>query len=128
MFNQLGVLFYIKADYAQAETLKRRALAIDEKTYGPDHPEVAIRVGNLASLFEAIGRFAEAEPLHRRALAIHEASLGLDNPYVAIGLNNLARLLQATNRLAEAGTAGLPHARDQREKLRPGSSKGGDSP
>ena len=47
MFNQLGVLFYIKADYAQAETLKRRALAIDEKTYGPDHPEVAIRVGNL---------------------------------------------------------------------------------
>jgi tetratricopeptide (TPR) repeat protein len=102
LFNQLGVLFYIKADYAQAETLKRRALAIDEKTYGPDHPEVAIRVGNLASLFEAIGRFAEAEPLHRRALAIHEASLGLDNPYVAIGLNNLARLLQATNRLAEA--------------------------
>ena len=72
LFNQLGVLFDVKADYAEAEPLKRRALAIDEKSYGPDHPEVAIRLNNLAQLLKATNRLAEAEPLYRRALAIDE--------------------------------------------------------
>jgi len=31
-------VLYAKGDYAAAETLLRRALAIDEKALGPDHP------------------------------------------------------------------------------------------
>ena len=50
----------------------RRALAIDEHSYGPDHPEVAIRLNNLAQLLQATSRFAEAEQLMRRALTIDE--------------------------------------------------------
>ena len=80
----------------------RRALAIDEASFGPDHPNVAIDLNNLAQLLQATNRLAEAEPLMRRALAIDEASFGPDHPNVAIRLNNLAQLLQATNRLAEA--------------------------
>ena len=53
----------------------RRALAIDEKSYGPDHPNVAIRLNNLAELLQATNRLAEAEPLMRRALAIDETEL-----------------------------------------------------
>jgi tetratricopeptide (TPR) repeat protein len=102
LFNQLGVLFDVKADYAQAEALKRRTLAIAEASYGPNHPEVAIRVNNLAALLYRTNRHAEAEPLYRRALAIDEKSYGPDHPDVAIDLNNLAVLLKATNRLAEA--------------------------
>ncbi len=86
----------------EAEPLMRRALAIDEASYGPDHPDVAIRLNNLAALLQATNRLAEAEPLMRRALAIDEASFGPDHPDVATDLNNLAQLLQATNRLAEA--------------------------
>jgi tetratricopeptide (TPR) repeat protein len=80
----------------------RRALAIDEASYGQDHPNVARDLNNLAHLLQATHRFAEAEPLMRRALAIDEASYGQDHSNVAIRLNNLASLLQATNRLAEA--------------------------
>ena len=80
----------------------RRALAIDEQSLGPDHPNVAIRLNNLALLLQDTNRLAEAEPLMRRALAIDEQSLGPDHPNVAIHLNNLAQLLQDTNRLAEA--------------------------
>ena len=80
----------------------RRALAIDEKSFGPEHPNVAIRLNNLAQLLQATNRLAEAEPLYRRALAIDEKSYGPEHPNVAIDLNNLAELLQATNRLAEA--------------------------
>ena len=80
----------------------RRALAIDEASYGPDHPDVATDLNNLAGLLQATNRLAEAEPLFRRALAIDEASYGPDHPDVATDLNNLAALLRATNRLAEA--------------------------
>ena len=46
----------------------RRALAIDEKSFGPDHPNVARDLNNLAQLLQATNRLAEAEPLMRRAL------------------------------------------------------------
>jgi tetratricopeptide (TPR) repeat protein len=87
---------------SEAEPLFRRALAIVERSYGPDHPTVAIRLNTLAELLQATNRLAEAEPLYRRALAIDEQSYGPDHPEVAIDLNALAGLLQATNRLAEA--------------------------
>jgi tetratricopeptide (TPR) repeat protein len=80
----------------------RRALAIDEASYGKDHPTVAIRLNNLAQLLQDTNRLGEAEPLMRRALGIVEASFGKDHPSVAINLNNLAQLLKDTNRLGEA--------------------------
>ena len=54
----------------------QRALAIDEKSYGPDHPNVAIDLNNLAQLLQATNRLAEAEPLMQRALVIFVTSLG----------------------------------------------------
>jgi len=90
------------AEWAQAEPLLRRALAIAEASYGPEHPEVATALNNLAMLLYATNRLKEAEPLLRRALAIDEASYGPKHPNVARDLNNLATLLKATNRLKEA--------------------------
>ena len=58
--------------HAEAEPLCRRALAIDEKSFGPEHPDVALSLNNLATLLYAANRHAEAEPLYRRALAIDE--------------------------------------------------------
>jgi tetratricopeptide (TPR) repeat protein len=80
----------------------RRALAIGEKSLGPDHPNVAIRLYNLAQLLQDTNRLVEAEPLNRRALAIDEKIFGPDHLNVARSLNNLAVLLRATNRLDEA--------------------------
>jgi tetratricopeptide (TPR) repeat protein len=102
LMNQLGSLFYAKSRYAEAEPLMRRALAITEARYGPDHPTVASSLNNLAEMLRATNRLAEAEPMVRRALAITEASHGPDHPTVATTINNLAQLFQATNRLAEA--------------------------
>jgi tetratricopeptide (TPR) repeat protein len=90
------------ADWTEAEPLMRRALAVSEKSFGTEHPVVAVSLNNLAQLLKATNRLAEAEPLMRRALAIDETSFGNERPNVAIRLNNLAQLLQDTNRLAEA--------------------------
>ena len=97
----------------------RRALAIDERSFGPDHPNVAIDLNNLAGLLQATNRLAEAEPLMRRALAIDERSFGADHPKVAIRLNNLAQLLQATNRLEEAEPLMRRALGHRRAELRP---------
>ena len=61
----------------------KRSLAIREKTLGPDHPDVASALNNLASLYHKQGRYAEAEPLYKRSLAINEKALGPDHPDVA---------------------------------------------
>jgi hypothetical protein len=66
---------------------------IDETTHGTDHPEVAIRLNNLARVLEETGRYAEAESLLRRALAIHEKGFGSDDLNVGICVGNLASLL-----------------------------------
>ena len=59
---------------------------------GPDHPDVARSLINLAALYRFMGRYAEAVLLFRRGLAILEKQLGPDHPDVATSLNNLASL------------------------------------
>jgi len=100
--NDLGLLLFMKARHAEAEPLMRRALAIDEARYGPDHPAVATRLNNLAQLLYKTNRLTEAEHLMRRVLKMYEASYGPHHSEMATGLNNLAILLYATNRLVEA--------------------------
>ncbi len=77
----------------EAEPLYRRALEIREKQLGPNHPDVAQSLNNLAELLRAQGNYAEAEPLYRRALEIFEKSLGKDHPNAKTVRNNLEILL-----------------------------------
>jgi tetratricopeptide (TPR) repeat protein len=102
VLSNLAALLQATNRLDEAEPLMRRALAIDEKTFGPDHPKVAIRLNNLSTLLQATNRFDEAEPLMRRMVSIFEKSFGPDHPNVATALNNLAQLLQDTDRLDEA--------------------------
>jgi tetratricopeptide (TPR) repeat protein len=87
IMNELAIWLMKRADHREAEPLYRRALAINEESFGPDHPNVATSLNNLAELLKATNRLAEAEALLRRALAIRETSFGPDHPLVAAGLN-----------------------------------------
>ena len=80
----------------------QHALAIREKTLGPEHPHVAQSLHNLASLYQAQGNYSQAELFYQRALTIKESSLGLDHPAVAGSLNNLAVLYQVQGNYAQA--------------------------
>ena len=73
----------------------RRALAINEQSYGDQHPNVARDFNNLARLLQATNRLTEAEPLMRLALAIFVASLGADHPNSKVVRENLELLQQA---------------------------------
>ena len=66
-------------------------MAIDERSYGPDHPAVAIDLNNLAVLLRATNRLAEAEPLWRRAVRIvteFQRETGHEHPNYRVFLAN----------------------------------------
>ncbi|MHB9024169.1 MAG: tetratricopeptide repeat protein [Armatimonadota bacterium] len=98
----LGLFFLNAALHAEAEPLLRRALEINEQSFGKAHPKVATALHNLSALLQATNRLAEAESLQRRARKIFEQDFGKDHPNVALELKNLAVLFHDTNRLAEA--------------------------
>jgi len=102
LLNKAGHYLNDSAQYAGAETLFKRALAIREKVLGADHRDVAISLNNLAVLYQRQGRHTDLEPLHKRALAIFEKALGAEHPDVAISLDNLASLYKSQARYAEA--------------------------
>ena len=68
----------------------RARLPLIEKNYGPDHPKVAIRLNNLARLFQDTHRLTEAAPMAQRAASILRASLGEDHPNTKIAVMNYA--------------------------------------
>jgi Tfp pilus assembly protein PilF len=70
VLNNLATLLQATNRLAEAEPLMRRALEIDEKSYGPEHPKVAIQLNNLALLLQATNRLGDAEPMMKRALLI----------------------------------------------------------
>ena len=88
--------------YERAVTVAKKALEVAEKNVGPDHTNVAVSLGNLASLYRAQGRYAQAEPLYKRALTMREKALGADHPDVATSLSNLAELYVAQGQYARA--------------------------
>jgi tetratricopeptide (TPR) repeat protein len=98
----LGRALHLLGDYAGAQPAYERSLALRERGLGPEHPEVAACLNNVAALYQAQGRYAAAEPLYQRALASMERGLGPGHPDVAACLNNLAMLYHARGGYAAA--------------------------
>jgi tetratricopeptide (TPR) repeat protein len=93
---------YALGAYAQARPLYERALALREKRLGPDHPDTAGTLNNLALLLWDKGSHEAARPLLERALAINEKTFGPEHGATATSLNNLALLLRDQGDLAAA--------------------------
>ena len=53
LLNQAGFYLYERGRYTDAEPLYERALAIREKALGPEHPDVATSLNNLAVLYRS---------------------------------------------------------------------------
>src|SRR5262249_1891708 len=70
----------VHARLADARRLAEQALAITEAALGPDHPDVATWLNNLAGIVQDLGLAEQARPLAERALAITETALGPDHP------------------------------------------------
>jgi CHAT domain-containing protein len=76
--------------YAEALPLQLRALAIREKSLGPNHPDTALALNELAITYVGMGQYEKALPLQIRALANLTESRGSEHPDVLEVLNRLA--------------------------------------
>ena len=72
-----------------------------KRASGPDHPNVAISLNNLAVLLHGTNRLSDAEPLMRRHLEISlqiTAATGHEHPYLRAAVGNYSVLLEEMGR------------------------------
>jgi CHAT domain-containing protein len=76
--------------YSEALPLREKVLTVFENEFGPDHPDVAWCLNNLAMTHSSMANHEKALPLKIRALEIYEKILGEEHSYTTIASNNLA--------------------------------------
>ena len=74
--NNLARLHHDIGDYANAEHLYRQALTIRRASLGYHHPDCAISLNNLASLYTATRRPHDAIVAMKESNAIHDLMIG----------------------------------------------------
>jgi len=85
-----------------------RALAIELRALGPDHPALASTWSGIGAASLTLARYPEARAALERAVVLREHALGDDHPMLANSLNNLGIVL---NRLGEYEAARAAHVR-----------------
>ncbi|GLZ15333.1 hypothetical protein Acsp04_55680 [Actinomadura sp. NBRC 104425] len=78
--NKTAIFLISQGEYQRAHTMLTTAVAIIEAASGPDHPDAAIILGNLAASYRALGRAAEALDAIKRAEQIASVALGTGHP------------------------------------------------
>jgi tetratricopeptide (TPR) repeat protein len=58
LLNQVALYLNTRAQFAEAKALLERALKIAEAAYGPNHPNVAIKINNLGLVLKELGDLA----------------------------------------------------------------------
>lgn len=86
----------------EAEAQIRQALALTEKSYGPDHPRMALPLSDLGRLLFRLGRPEEAVAAHQKAVDIAAAAYGSDSGQVLMHRNNLSIVLSANGQSDKA--------------------------
>jgi tetratricopeptide (TPR) repeat protein len=107
LLNRLGNYLHCRAQLTEAEQTLRRALAVDEKLGGPDHPDVARDSDNLGTVLIDKRDLTGALSFSQRAIAINEKRYGPDDPNVARNANHIGVILKELGDLDGA----LRHAR-----------------
>ena len=87
---------------AEAATLREKALRSEIRANGPMHPDVALRLHNLANVYADLRRYAEAEARLKEARDIALHTVGEHDPGYADILVALATVYIDTNHPADA--------------------------
>ncbi len=100
--HALGYVRSERRDFAGAEILYRRALAVVETAYGAEDPRIAGPLGNLAGLDRKWERRDDAAALYLRLAGVFERILGTNDFHVAMTLEHVADAHAAQGQYAEA--------------------------
>lgn len=102
LLSEAGMYLLEHAQFSRSESMLKKALDLRVQILGPEDPEVADSLNNLAGPYLYQGKYAEAEPLLKKALEIQERAQGLEHPALSESLNNLALLYNYQGKYAQA--------------------------
>ena len=102
MMDTMAITYYSLGLYTRAQPLIERAIEIQRRVLGPEHPDTLHSMNNLANDFLSEGRNADAEKLYRQTLDIQRRVLGPEHPDTLRSMNNLANDLRLEGHPAEA--------------------------
>jgi hypothetical protein len=102
LLNQVGLYLHRRGDLAGARDVLERLIVLDERLFGPGHPEVATDLNNLGSVLRVLDDLAGAKRCFERALAIEEEQDAPDRLKIAIRANNLGTVLRSLGDLEGA--------------------------
>jgi tetratricopeptide (TPR) repeat protein len=102
LFAKFGSNRFMRNDFVGARSAFQRAIAIDERVLGPEHPQTSADLNNLGMTLRSLGDLTGARATFERALTIDEKVLGPDHSQVAAGLSNLGLVLRALGDLTGA--------------------------
>ena len=100
--HQIGYLLDFRAEYDRGLEWYIRALEINEKVLGKEHPTTATTYNNIALVCCNQGDYAKALKWLLRALAIREKVLGKEHPDTATTYNNIAAVYDNQGDYAKA--------------------------
>ncbi|WP_247116052.1 tetratricopeptide repeat protein [Marinobacter sp. S6332] len=96
--NELGLLQKLSGNVGPAYNLFQKAVKVNERALGPEHPNTAATIANLAILLDGMGDpFDSAEQLFRRAVEINERAFGPEHSSTISSINNLVSFLSEHN-------------------------------
>lgn len=106
----LGACLVDQGEYARAQPVLRRSLALFEKTAGPDSLETGEAANNLAMVYRKDGNLAQAQEQLERALPLMQKYLDAHSRELEIAYNNMFIVL-AEQKKWDAGEEYLSDAR-----------------
>ena len=100
--NQRIYQLFAEGKYQEAIPIAEKAVELAKRVRGPEDPDTAASLDNLAALYDDTGEYAKAQPLYQEALRIRQKVLGSDHPDTVQSVNNLAVLYLAMHEYAKA--------------------------
>ncbi len=102
VLDDLATVYTREQQWVPAKQTYERALDIDRRVLGDDHPRVASRLANLAFVAQNMGELKHAEALYLDALRRGQRAYGDRHFNTTVFKSNYGLLLQREGRLAEA--------------------------
>ena len=97
LFNQIGFIYSHHGNYPKALEWYQKALDINEKALGLEHPDTAASYNNIAYVHYSQGDYQNALDGCRKALAIYERMLGTEHPRTITLNENIAYIRTLLN-------------------------------
>jgi serine/threonine-protein kinase len=102
VLDDLASVYMREQQWSLAKESYERALEIDRRELGDDHPRLAIDMNNLAIVAQNMDDLKQAEELFREAIQRDQRAYGDRHPESAAAKENYGLLLQREGRLTEA--------------------------